>query len=82
MTITLTIKEYSKLWAEAKLNSLQNPEPNEFFYQMPTLLAKDMCEILRCIPICCFQLVTLNIAMMYSWKFLNMIILCNFVLSF
>ncbi|MEH2277328.1 MAG: AraC family transcriptional regulator [Nostoc sp.] len=40
MTITLTHKEEGELWAEAKLNSLQNPEPNEFIYQVPKQLGK------------------------------------------
>ena len=40
MTITLTPKEERELWAEAKLNSLQNPEPYEFLYQVPRLLGK------------------------------------------
>ncbi|MEH1832303.1 MAG: AraC family transcriptional regulator [Nostoc sp.] len=40
MTIILTPKEERELWAEAKLNSLQNPEPNEFIYQVPKQLGK------------------------------------------
>nr|WP_298911059.1 AraC family transcriptional regulator [uncultured Nostoc sp.] len=40
MTITLTTKEYSKLWAEAEMNSQKNPESNEFIYQVPRLLGK------------------------------------------
>ncbi|MEH2071659.1 MAG: hypothetical protein V7K47_26480 [Nostoc sp.] len=40
MTITLTENESSELWAETKVNNLQNPEPDEFIYQMPTILGK------------------------------------------
>ncbi|MEI1375290.1 AraC family transcriptional regulator [Nostoc sp. UHCC 0926] len=40
MTITLTLKEQDQLWAEARQNSLQNPEPDEFICQMPRLLGK------------------------------------------
>ncbi|MBP5971843.1 helix-turn-helix transcriptional regulator [Brasilonema sp. CT11] len=40
MTITLTQKENSELWAEAEMNSLQNSEPDEFVCQMPKLLGK------------------------------------------
>ncbi|MDZ8257952.1 AraC family transcriptional regulator [Nostoc sp. ChiQUE01b] len=38
MTITLTHKEDLELWAEAKLNSQQNPESNEFLFQIPKQL--------------------------------------------
>ncbi len=40
MTITLTQKENWELWAEAEMNSLQNPEPDEFICQVPRLLGK------------------------------------------
>ncbi|MEH2244949.1 hypothetical protein [Nostoc sp.] len=40
MTITLTQKENSELWAEAIQNSLQNSEPDEFIYQVPRQLGK------------------------------------------
>ncbi|MHC5720657.1 MAG: AraC family transcriptional regulator, partial [Nostoc sp.] len=40
MTITLTQKENRELWAEAKMSSLQNPEPDEFIYQVPRQLGK------------------------------------------
>ncbi|MGI2908682.1 hypothetical protein [Tolypothrix sp. VBCCA 56010] len=40
MTITLTLKEESELWAEAEINSLQNPEPDEFLCQLPRQLGK------------------------------------------
>ncbi|MEH1845007.1 MAG: hypothetical protein V7L25_08390 [Nostoc sp.] len=40
MTLTLTTKEWDKLWAEAELNSQKNPESNEFIYQVPKQLGK------------------------------------------
>jgi iron complex outermembrane recepter protein len=40
MTITLTQKEDSQLWAEAVHNTLQNPEPDEFLCQIPKQLGK------------------------------------------
>ncbi|WP_375510090.1 hypothetical protein [uncultured Nostoc sp.] len=40
MTITLTEKEQCELWEEAQMNSLQNPEPDEFIYQVPRQLGK------------------------------------------
>lgn len=40
MTITLTQKENSELWAEAEMNSLQNSDPDEFICQVPRQLGK------------------------------------------
>ncbi|MEH1845441.1 MAG: hypothetical protein V7L25_10690 [Nostoc sp.] len=40
MTITLTPKENWELWAEAKINSQQNPESDEFFSQVPKQFGK------------------------------------------
>ncbi|MEH2180214.1 AraC family transcriptional regulator [Nostoc sp.] len=40
MTITLTYREWDELLAEAEMNSLQNPQPDEFIRQMPRLLGK------------------------------------------
>ncbi|MEH2409155.1 hypothetical protein [Nostoc sp.] len=38
MTITLTEKECGELWAEAEMNSQENPESNEFLSQVPKKL--------------------------------------------
>ncbi|MEH2458941.1 helix-turn-helix transcriptional regulator [Nostoc sp.] len=38
MTITLTEKECGELWAEAEMNSQENPESNEFLSQVPKQL--------------------------------------------
>ncbi|BAZ20936.1 transcriptional regulator [Kalymmatonema gypsitolerans NIES-4073] len=42
MTITLTMKEESQLWAEAKHNNRQQPqrEPFEIFQELPKELGK------------------------------------------
>lgn len=40
MTIALTEKENRELWAEAKMSNRQNPEPNEFIYQVPRQVGK------------------------------------------
>ncbi|MDF5719282.1 MAG: AraC family transcriptional regulator [Rhizonema sp. PD37] len=40
MTISLTEKELMELWVEARYSSLQNPEPDEFIYQVPKQLGK------------------------------------------
>lgn len=42
MTITLTLKDDSELWAEAEQNSLSNPvlEPFEFLCEIPKQLGK------------------------------------------
>ncbi|MEH2453582.1 AraC family transcriptional regulator [Nostoc sp.] len=50
MTITLTPKEERELWAEAKLNSLQNPEPYEFLYQVPKQLGKGYVRDIQVYP--------------------------------
>ncbi|MEH2081815.1 MAG: AraC family transcriptional regulator [Nostoc sp.] len=50
MTITLTMKEEWELWDEAEMNSLQNPEPDEFICQMPTLLGKGYMREIKVYP--------------------------------